>query len=277
MQIVTRWSGRGLHDVQVGVNPDLRLGATHQPNKPVKLVSLTIDGGDEVDSIRACVFDAYGTLLDFHSAVMRNADAIGDCAQALSTLWRQRQVEYSWNRSLMGRYADFWQLTGEALDFALRTYKLEDQAGLKTRLMNAYVELSAFPDAAQTLETLKAQGYTTAILSNGNDYMVQGSVKAGNLGKWLDMCLSVDEVKVYKPDPRAYQLACDRLNVRPDEVCFVSCNPWDVAGAGAFGFNTVRVNRLSAPLEYEFAPFKHQLNSLSELPALLGPCRVSKN
>ncbi|ALL68374.1 Haloacid dehalogenase, type II, Deh4a [Paraburkholderia caribensis MBA4] len=223
-----------------------------------------------VDSLRACVFDAYGTLLDVHSAVMRNADEVGASAEALSMLWRQRQLEYSWTRTLMHQYADFWQLTDEALTFALRTYHLEDRKGLKDRLMSAYKELSAYPDAAETLEKLKSAGYIVAILSNGNDEMLQAALKASKLDRVLDSCLSADDLKIYKPDPRIYQFACDRLGVNPNEVCFVSSNAWDLGGAGKFGFNTVRINRQGNPPEYEFAPLKHQVNSLSELWPLLA-------
>jgi 2-haloacid dehalogenase len=222
-----------------------------------------------VDSIQACVFDAYGTLLDVHSAVMQNADAVGKSAEAVSALWRQRQLEYSWTRTLMGTYVDFWQLTVEALDFCLKTYRLTEQQGLRKRLLDAYFELNAYPDAAETLDALRARGYITAILSNGNDAMLQGALKAGKLTGLLDFCLSVDELKIYKPDPRVYEFACHRLGVVPSAVCFVSSNAWDLGGAGAFGFNTVRINRQNAPLEYEFAPLKHQVKSLSELPALL--------
>ncbi|MDR5644413.1 haloacid dehalogenase type II [Burkholderia cenocepacia] len=222
-----------------------------------------------MDPIRACVFDAYGTLLDVNTAVMKHAHDIGGCAEELSSLWRQRQLEYSWTRTLMGRYADFWQLTTEALDFALESFGLLERTDLKNRLLDAYHELSAYPDAVGTLGALKAAGFTTAILSNGNNEMLRGALRAGNLTEALDQCISVDEIKIYKPDPRVYQFACDRLDVRPSEVCFVSSNAWDIGGAGAFGFNTVRINRINKPQEYSFAPQRHQLSSLSELPQLL--------
>lgn len=227
-----------------------------------------------MSSIRVCVFDAYGTLLDVHSAVMAHGDEVGNSAEAFSALWRQRQLEYSWTRGVMGHYADFWQLTIEALDFALQTYGLDGRPGLKERLLNAYFELKAYPDAVTTLETLKSQGHVTAILSNGSNDMLQGAISAGNLGGVLDACISADDIKIYKPDPRVYQLACDRLGVRPDEVCFVSSNAWDVAGAAAFGFNAIRINRTDAPLEYHCAPMKHQLKALSELPMLLSQLRA---
>ncbi|UYO93082.1 haloacid dehalogenase type II [Pollutimonas sp. M17] len=227
-----------------------------------------------MNSTRACIFDAYGTLLDVHSAVMANADKVGDGAEAFSALWRQRQLEYSWTRGMMGKYADFWQLTIEALDFVLQAYGLEGRPGLKENLLNAYFELKAYPDAAKSLEMLKAQGYVTAILSNGSNDMLQGAIRAGNLGGLLDDCISADDIKTYKPDPSVYQLACDRLDVRPHQVCFVSSNSWDVAGAAAFGFNAVRINRNDAPLEYHCAPMKHQLKALAELPMLLSQARA---
>ncbi len=229
-----------------------------------------------MNSIRACVFDAYGTLFDVHSAVMGNADKVGDCAEAFSALWRQRQLEYSWTRTMMGKYADFWQLTIEALDFALQTYGLEGKPGLKEGLLNAYFELKAYPDAADSLATLKTQGYVTAILSNGNNEMLQGAIAASDLSGLLDDCISVDQIKTYKPDPSVYQLACDRLNVHPHEVCFVSSNAWDVGGAAAFGFNAIRINRQGAPLEYQCAPLKHQLKALCELPLLLSQIAAMK-
>lgn len=221
-------------------------------------------------SIKACIFDAYGTLFDVHSAVMRHASEVGDCAEALSALWRQRQLEYSWTRTLMGRYADFWEITNDSLEFALKSYKLEGRSELKERLMSAYLELSAYPDASGTLLDLKAMGMKVAILSNGNSKMLDAALEASGLTKLLDASLSVDELKIYKPDPRVYQLACDRLDVQPDEVCFVSSNAWDIGGAAAFGFNAVRINRHDAPLEYEFAPLRAQLRNLSELPGLLA-------
>jgi 2-haloacid dehalogenase len=220
-------------------------------------------------ALKACIFDAYGTLFDVHSAVMSNAGEVGPDAEAVSALWRQRQLEYSWTRSMMGRYADFWEITDQSLEFALKSYKLEGHAGLKDRLMNAYLELSAYPDAGDTLRALKAMGLKVAILSNGTAAMLNAALKASGLAPLLDACLSVDELKIYKPDPRVYQLACERLAVRPAEVCFISSNAWDLGGASAFGFNAVRINRQQAPLEYEFAPLRGQLGKLGELPALL--------
>jgi 2-haloacid dehalogenase len=232
-------------------------------------VKIRWSNGGKMKSLEACVFDAYGTLFDVNSAVSRNAREVGNSAEAVSALWRQRQLEYSWTRTLMGRYADFWEITGESLDFALKSYNLEDRVGLKERLMGAYLELSAYPDAGQTLRNLKAMGLKVAILSNGTNSMLDAALNASGLSTLLDACLSVDELKVYKPDPRVYQLACDRLGVSPEQVCFVSSNAWDLGGASAFGFNVVRINRQMAPLEYGFAPLREQLRSLAELPALL--------
>lgn len=221
------------------------------------------------DSIRTCIFDAYGTLLDVNSAVTRNAACIGEVGDALSGLWRQRQLEYTWTRSLMKRYTDFWAITEEALDYALETFSLHEKPGLKQALMKSYLELGAYPEVAGALEQIKTMGFRTAILSNGTLHMLLQAMQSGDLLRHIDLCLSVDEMKIYKPDPAVYGYACERLSVTPAQVCFVSANVWDLAGAAAVGFHVVRVNRQSQPKEYKFAPIDAEIHSLSELPALL--------
>src|SRR5437764_6311274 len=156
--------------------------------------------------IRACVFDAYGTMFDYASAAAGCRDVLGDSAPRLTTLWRDKQLQYTWLRSLQGRYADFWQVTGDALDFALAALDLGG-AGLRDRLMRLYLELSAFPEVPDVLRRLQAEGLTTAILSNGTPAMLQSAVDNSGIGVLLDFILSVDEVGVYKPHPRVYQLA----------------------------------------------------------------------
>jgi 2-haloacid dehalogenase len=206
--------------------------------------------------IRACVFDAYGTLFDFNSAVMRCRDDIGDAADRLSDIWRQKQLQYTWLRSLMGRHADFWQVTGEALDFALAAVAI-DNADLRQRLMALYRELDTFPEVTDVLSRLKQGGMQTAILSNG-------------LTDLLDQVLSVEDVGVFKPDPRVYQLAVDRLGIAPEAICFMSSNGWDAVGAAAFGFRVVWVNRYKQPAEQLPAQPDVEFDSLSPLPELLG-------
>lgn len=198
------------------------------------------------------LFDAYGTLLDVHSAVGRHAGAIGPDAAALSKLWRQKQLEYSWTRSLMGRHADFAVVTAEALDFALATYGIADPA-LREALLAAYRALDAYPEVPEVLTGLRRAGLKTAILSNGSPEMLAAGVAAAGIGGLLDAVLSVEAVGIYKPDPRVYRCATDRFGVAPADTLFVSSNAWDAAGAGAYGFRVAWINRAGQPAEYAFA------------------------
>jgi 2-haloacid dehalogenase len=219
---------------------------------------------------RAVVFDAYGTLLDFASAAQAASDVLGARWQPLSDLWRQKQLQYTWLRALMGRHADFWQVTGDALDFALESLGLADPA-LRERLLEAYGRLGPYPDAAPALAAIRASGLKTAILSNGAPRMLASAARSARLDGLLDEVLSVEEVGVYKPHPSVYRLACDRLGAWPAEVVFVSANGWDAWGAKAFGMRVAWCNRAGQPVERLGEPPDVELRSLAELPALLGP------
>ncbi len=219
--------------------------------------------------IQACVFDAYGTLFDYASAAARCQSALGNDWAAFSDLWRRKQLEYTWLRSLMGRYADFWHVTGESLDFAMSTFR-RTGASLRAMLMQQYLSLDCYPGVEAMLERLKAAELKTAILSNGTPSMLAAAVNTAALGRLLDAVLSVDTVGIFKPHPTVYQLAVDRLAVTPQQVCFVSSNGWDAAGAAAFGFRVAWINRgRVAPENLPVAP-EAELSSLDELPALLG-------
>ena len=161
--------------------------------------------------IRACVFDAYGTLFDVHSAVGRLRAEIGDQAEALSQLWRTKQLEYTWLRALMGRHADFWQVTGEALDYALARTGVDP--AVRAPLLEAYLRLDAYPEVPDVLRRLRAGGLKTAILSNGEPKMLEAGAQSAGIDGLLDAILSVETVGVFKPEPRVYQLAVDRLGV----------------------------------------------------------------
>ncbi len=211
------------------------------------------------------VFDAYGTLLDVHSAVMRHAVAIGEGAARLSEIWRLKQLEYSWVRSLMGRYRDFQALTEAALDHAIARHG-GLAGGLRAKLLDAYAELDAYPDVRPALVALRQGGARTAILSNGSPAMLERAVRAAALSECLDASLSVDSVRVFKTDPRVYGLVGARFGASPRDVVFVSSNRWDVAGATAYGFEAYWINRTSAPDEYEDLPPMGVLGSLSDLP-----------
>jgi 2-haloacid dehalogenase len=220
--------------------------------------------------IEACVFDAYGTLLDLRSATGRLAGELGDKAERVAALWRQRQLEYTWLRSLMGRHADFWRVTRDALDHTFEAVGLDDD-GLKSRLMDQYLCLDAYPDVAPVLGTLRAAGFKTAILSNGTPAMLASGVETAGIAGSLDAVLSVEEVGIYKPDARVYQIACDRFSVTAAQVCFVSSNGWDVAGAASFGFQTVWLNRFGQARDRLPSEPRAVIRTLDELPGLLEP------
>jgi 2-haloacid dehalogenase len=224
--------------------------------------------GTPLSGIRACVFDAYGTLFDVNAAAMRCRDVLGAKAEPLAVLWRLRQVEYSWLRSLMGRHADFWRVTGEALDFAMETHGFSDGA-LRARLMDCYRRLDAYPDAAPLLSSLKAAGFQTAILSNGSPAMLADAVASAGLGASLDAVLSIEDAGIYKPHRSVYQLAVDRLGVPAERICFLSSNGWDAHGAASFGFRVVWVNRARLADERLPGELAGMVASLGELPALL--------
>jgi 2-haloacid dehalogenase len=220
-----------------------------------------------------CVFDAYGTLFDFNSAVARHRAAIGPKADALSDMWRSKQIQYTWLRNGMGAYAKFWQVTGEALDHCLAAHGIEDRGvrdKLRVKLMGAYLALAPFPEVPAMLDRLKRAGVRLAILSNGNPEMLDPMVAACGLADRFEAVLSVDAAHVFKPDPRVYRLVEARCGVKPDKVCFLSSNCWDAHGAAHFGFSTVWVNRAGAPDDNLPGALAGQIRDLSHLPALLG-------
>jgi 2-haloacid dehalogenase len=212
------------------------------------------------------VFDAYGTLFDIHAAIGRHRAAVGADADRLSELWRSKQLEYSWTATLSGRYADFWTLTEQALDYALARFPAVDPA-LAGKLLDAYRELDAFSDARATLAALKARGIRTAILSNGDPVMLAAAVGSAGLSTDIDALISVDAIRRYKPSPEVYALVTDYFAVAPAEVVFVSSNRWDIMGAATFGFRTVWVNRAGLPDEYEDAPPERVVSDLQSLVA----------
>lgn len=199
-------------------------------------------------------FDAYGTLFDVHAAVRRHAAALGPDAARFSETWRTKQLEYSWVRSLAGRYRDFWLLTEEALDFCFAAFPSADRA-LRPKLLEAYRRLECYPEVPELIRTLKREGRQVVILSNGTPEMLDAAVAAAGLEGSFDALLSVDALGVYKTDSQVYELVTTRFRVYPNAVSFQSSNRWDIAGATAFGFRTVWINRAGAPDEYpDLAP-----------------------
>jgi 2-haloacid dehalogenase len=217
----------------------------------------------------ACVFDAYGTMFDFASAARSCRDVLGDRIDALTGLWRDKQLAYSWLRAVQGKHADFWQVTGDALDFSLETMRINDPI-LRARLMGLYLRLEPFPDVRDMLLALRKTGLKTAILSNGSPSMLDALVKSAQFEDLLDAVLSVEEAGVYKPHPRVYQLAVDRLGVPASAIAFQSSNAWDAHAASAFGMQVVWCNRYCQQPERLPGKPDRVITSLAELPALVG-------
>lgn len=210
------------------------------------------------------VFDAYGTLFDVHAAIARHRAAVGPEADSFSALWRTKQLEYTWTHTLAGRYADFWTLTQAALDFCFARMPTIDRA-LRASLLDAYLQLDAYPDARAALQMLKGRGEKTAILSNGSPAMLDAAVRTAQLDDRLDAVLSVDALRIYKPRPEVYALVTQAFACRPADVVFVSSNRWDVMGAAAFGFRTAWINRAGLPDEYAGPPPPVVLTDLAAL------------
>jgi 2-haloacid dehalogenase len=219
--------------------------------------------------IRACVFDAYGTLFDVHAPVAHVAARIGPQADALSRLWRSKQLEYTWLRSLMRAHADFWQVTGEALDYAFSAHDIADD-GLKSELMALYLRLDAYPDALAALQQLKDSGRATAVLSNGSHAMLEAAIASSGLAAHLDHVISVEEAGIFKPDPRVYELAVRHCGVPADAICFVSANTWDAQAAAHFGFQVARIDRFGLKDERIPGAPRALIKTLAELPAVLA-------
>ena len=219
--------------------------------------------------IKACVFDAYGTLFDVHSAVARYEGRIGEQADAVSALWRTKQLQYTWLRSLMRKHVDFWRLTGDALEFALEAHNIDDQE-LRDDLMSAYMGLDAYPEVKETLSKLKQAGLQTAILSNGSPEMLASAVQSAGISEFLDSNLSVEDVGIYKPDPSVYQLAVDRLGVAKHEISFQSSNAWDAVAAATFGFRVAWVNRFGQARERLTADPDAEIRTLDQLLPIVG-------
>ena len=222
----------------------------------------------KLSGIRACVFDAYGTLFDVSSVARGAKDALGEGWQALSDLWRMKQLQYTWLRGLGGHHADFWQVTGDALDFAMATLKINDPQ-LRERLMNLYLSLSAYPEVPQVLRRLREKGIGTAILSNGTPAMLASAVSHAGLTGLFDAVLSVEEAGIYKPHPSVYRLGVERLGIAAGQACFLSSNSWDAYSAKAFGYQVIWCNRFAQVPERIPAQPDAEIPDLSGLPEMV--------
>jgi len=223
-----------------------------------------------MNDIDACVFDAYGTLFDVAAAAANCGDALGDKAAPLSALWRTKQLEYTWLRSLMGEYVDFSKVTSDGLDYALETLELDGDAELRQRLLNMFMELDAYDEVKDVLSRLKNGGMKCAILSNGTPEMLKSAVDNAGISELLDDVISVDGLGIYKPHISVYQMAVDSLGVPANRICFMSSNAWDASGAANFGFRVNWVNRFGQKPERLPGSPENEIRTLTGLPPLLG-------
>ena len=192
-------------------------------------------------NIKAIIFDAYGTLFDVNSAAERCKNKIGDKWEPFANFWRTTQLEYTWLRSLMGRYKDFWQITEDSLDKSMKTYQID--SSMRDELLNLYKVLSPFEEVPETLKILKEKKFKLAILSNGNSALLNELVRSNNLDNLFDDLFSVESVGIYKPNSKVYDMPIKKYGIKKNEITFLSANTWDVSGGGNYGYNAIWVNR----------------------------------
>ena len=220
------------------------------------------------NQIRACVFDVYGTLLDFNSASKKLRDKIGPKSEQLSALWRSKQLEYSWLRTLMGKHADFDQITAAALDFSLSTLGIRNKE-LRNDLMGLFHKLEPFPEVSKILKELKSNELSVVILSNGTPHTLTVSLQQAKINFYFDEIYSIETVGKFKPHPDVYRIPCDGLGLEPKDIAFISANSWDIAGAANFGLKTIWVNRWGAKNEVLTFDPNFEIRDLTMLPELI--------
>ena len=218
-------------------------------------------------NVKAIIFDAYGTLFDVNSAAEKCKDKIGDKWESFANFWRTTQLEYTWLRSLMKRHKDFWQITEDSLDKSMKAFSIDPS--MKNELMNLYKVLSPFKEVPETLKKLKGKNFKLAILSNGTPSLLDELVKSNNLNKLFDDIFSIEEVGIYKPDSRVYDLPIKKYKIKNSEVMFLSANTWDVSGGGNYGYQSIWVNRNNNIFDnLDFNP-SNQIKDLTELVNLI--------
>ena len=213
---------------------------------------------------KAVLFDAYGTLFDVNSAAEKCKSKIGDRWEAFANFWRTTQLEYTWLRSLMKRHKDFWQITEDSLNKSIKVFNID--VSMKNELLDLYKSLSPYPEVKNVLENLKKKNYKLAILSNGTPSLLNELVSNNNLDNLFEDIFSIEEVKVYKPDSKVYDIPVKKYGVKPSEITFLSANTWDVSGGGNYGYNSVWVNRNKS--QFDFLDYK-PINKIDNLTQLL--------
>ena len=218
-------------------------------------------------NIKAIIFDAYGTLFDVNSAAEKCKSKIGDKWESFANYWRKTQLEYTWLRSLMGRHKDFWQITEDSLDKSMQAFNINK--AMKNELLDLYKILSPYPEVKETLEKLKEKRYKLAILSNGTPALLNELVKSNGLQNLFDDIFSIEEVKIYKPSSKVYDMPVKKYSIKNEEVAFLSANTWDVSGGGNYGFTSIWVNRNKNIFDnLDYKP-NSEIKDLSELLSLI--------
>ena len=216
-----------------------------------------------MNNIKSIIFDAYGTLFDVNSAAEKCKDKIGDKWEGFSNYWRTTQLEYTWLRSLMKRHKDFWKVTEDSLDKSMKTFKID--SSMRNELLNLYKVLPTYPEVKNVLNDLKKRGYKIGVLSNGTPALLNELVKSNNLENIFDDIFSIEEVGIYKPDSKVYEIPIKKYKINPNEIAFLSANTWDVSGGGNYGYNAIWVNRNKNIFDnLDFKP-KNEVNNLTQL------------
>lgn len=217
----------------------------------------------KIENIKVCAFDAYGTCFDINSAAMGLANKIGKDWLAFSSTWRTVQLEYTWLRSLMKRYVDFWKVTEDSLEYAMESHGIDKN--FKNELLNLYKKLNPYPELKDCLKSLKSKKLKICILSNGSPDLLKQLISNAGVQELFDDLISVEDVKIFKPDPQVYELVTKKYKCKPEEVCFMSSNTWDIVGGGLFGYQTVWVDRFNKKFDkLDYKP-NMQIKNLSEL------------
>ena len=218
-------------------------------------------------NVKAIIFDAYGTLFDVNSAAEKCKDKIGDKWEPFANFWRTTQLEYTWLRSLMGRHKDFWQITEDSLDKSMKAFNID--SSMKNELLNLYKILSPYKEVSETLKALKEKKFKLAILSNGTPSLLNELVKSNNLNDLFDDIFSIEEVGVYKPVSKVYDIPVKKYKIKKDEIAFLSANTWDVSGGGNYGYQAIWVNRNNNIFDnLDYKP-TNEIKSLNELTNLI--------